>query len=75
MADARLQAPYDIRLALPDTMRSHLVFHVSLMEHAADNPSPGQRVEPQPQVEVDGQEEYHVVKILDSRDYGRWRTL
>ena len=75
MADARLRTPYAVRLALPDTMRIHPVFHVPLLEHAADDPFPGQRAEPPPPVMVDGEEEQYVDGILDSREYGRWRKL
>ena len=75
VADARLRTPYAVRLALPDTMRIHPVFHVSLLEHAADDPFPGQRAEPPPPVMVDGEEEQYVDGILDSREYGRWRKL
>ena len=56
-------------------MRIHLVFHVSLLEHATDDPFPGQRADPPPPVEVDGEEEYHVYEILDFRTFGRWRNL
>ena len=75
VADARLRTPYAVRLALPDSMKVHPVFHVSLLEHAADDPFPGQRVEPPPPVVVDGEEEYRVDEVLDSREYGRWKKL
>ena len=75
LADDRLRTPYAVRLALPDSMQVHPVFHVSLLEHAADDPFPGQRVEPPPPVVVDGEEEYHVDEILDSREFGRWKKL
>ena len=71
VADARLRTPYAVRLALPDTMRVHPVFHVSPLEHAADDPFPGKRAEPLPPVMVDGEEEQYVDGILDSREYGR----
>jgi hypothetical protein len=68
-------SPYAARLILPNTMQVHPVFHVSLLEHAANNPFPGQWLPPPPPVEVDGEEEYHVDEILDSREFGRWKKL
>ena len=47
-------------------MQMHPVFHVSLLEHAANDPSPGQRQPPSPPIEADGEDEY-VDDILDSR--------
>jgi hypothetical protein len=75
MADDRLRSPYAVRLRLPEAMQIHPVFHVSLLEHAADNPYPGHRIPPPPPVEVDGEEEYLVDEILDSRLFGRWKKL
>ncbi|MGH2639667.1 MAG: chromo domain-containing protein, partial [Rhabdochlamydiaceae bacterium] len=54
-------------LALPDTMKVHPVFHVSLLEPIATDPIQGQLTEPAPPVIVDGQEEHEVEEILDSR--------
>jgi hypothetical protein len=73
--DPRLKSKHAVKLALPDSMKIHPVFHVSLLEHAADDPLPGQSVPPPPPVEVDGEEEYFVDSILDSRLYGRSRKL
>ena len=56
-------------------MRIHPVFHVSLLEHAAGDPFPGQRQQPPPPVIVDGEEEYYVDDILDSRIFSRWKKL
>ena len=41
IANPRLRTPYAVRLRLPGTMRIHPIFHVSLLEHAADDPFPG----------------------------------
>ena len=64
-----------MRLALPESMQVHPAFHVSLLEHSADDPFPGQRVEPPPPVVVDGEEEYCVDEVRDSWEYGRWKKL
>ena len=75
ITDPRLRTPYATRLRLPETMRIYPIFHVSLLEHAANDPFPGQRAHPPPPVVVDGEEEYHVAEILDSRIFGRWQKL
>jgi transposase InsO family protein len=63
------------RLTLPDTMKVHPVFHVSLLEPAPNNPFPGQRSPPPPPVVVEGEEEYEVEDVLDSRLFGRNKRL
>ena len=65
--------PRAIRLRLPETVRLHPVFHVSLLEPTADDPYPGQLQPPPPPVEVDGEEEWLVDDILDARI--RYRKL
>ena len=54
-------------------MKIHPVFHVSLLEPAADDPYPGQPQPAPPPVIVDGEEEWQVDDILDSRM--RYRRL
>ena len=61
--------PNAVRLRLPETMRIHPVFHVSLLAHAANDPLPGQHPPPAPAVIVDGEEEWEVERILDSCYY------
>jgi hypothetical protein len=56
-------------------MRVHCVFDVSLLDPAADDPYPGQRLDPPPPVETDGEQQWFVDRILDSRLYGRHRKL
>jgi hypothetical protein len=68
-------SPYAYRLELAEGMRVHPVFHVSLLDPAADDPYPGQRQDPPPPVEIDGEQEWFVDEILDSRLYGRHRKL
>ena len=59
--------PSAVRLHLPDTVQLHPVFHVSLLELASDDPFPGQTFPPPPPIIIDGEEEWEVEKILDSR--------
>jgi hypothetical protein len=55
------------KLALPPSMKIHPVFHVSLLEPAATDPLPGQVNPPPPPIEVEGELEWEVEEILDSR--------
>jgi Integrase zinc binding domain/Chromo (CHRromatin Organisation MOdifier) domain len=55
------------RLKLPASMKVHPVFHSSLLRLAAEDPLPGQTMEPAPPVVIDEEEEYEVRQILDSR--------
>ena len=50
-------------------MQVHPVFHVSLLEPAAQDPLPGQQQPPPPPVEIDGEQEWFVDSILDSSMY------
>ena len=53
------------KLDLPDHMRMHDVFHVSLLKRYNRD----RRVQPPPiPIVVDGEERYHVERILDHRD-------
>jgi len=75
--DVRQAGPYEIseiigeravRLKLPKTARIHDVFHVGLLRQFSANQYPGQRTEPQGQLDLEGgTEEYEVSSILDSR--------
>jgi hypothetical protein len=52
-------------------MKCHNVFYVSLLEPATDDTYPGQNTEPPPLVEIDGEDEYLIEAVLDSRIYQR----
>ena len=62
-------------LHLPDSMRAvHLVFHVSQLEPAIPNAIPNQTQPPPPPVEVDGEPEFEISEILDSKIDHRHKT-
>ena len=53
---------------LPDSMRAvHPVFHVSQLEPVTPNTIPNRSQPLPPPVEVDGEPEYKITKILDSK--------
>jgi hypothetical protein len=55
-------------LRLPDSMRSvHPVFHVSQLEPCTPNIIPNRIQPPPPAIEVDGEPEYEIAEILDSK--------
>ena len=55
------------RLLLPPTWRLHDVFHVSLLSLAHPDPIPGRQPSEPPPDDIEGDEEYEVERILDSR--------
>ena len=80
----RFAGPYSIKwqisplayeLTLPKDLKIHLVVHVSLLSPHHTSSLPGRHPpEPAP-LDVEGEEEYEVEEVLDSRRYGRWRKL
>jgi len=63
-------------LDIPATIQKHRTFPVSLLHTAADDPLPGQVTPPPLPVIVEGEEEWEVEEILDSRrTRGRLRYL
>jgi len=62
-------SPYAYELQLPALIRIHRVQPVSLLDPVVEDPLEGQVVLPPPPVEVDGEEEYPVSSVEDSRVY------
>jgi hypothetical protein len=55
-------------LRLPDTVRGvHPVFHVSMLEPATPNEIPNRTSSPPPPIEVQGELEYEISEVLDSK--------
>jgi len=65
----RKVSPYAYELELPRSLRIHPVHPVSLLDPVAEDPLPGQVVTPPPPVEVEGDQEYQVERVEDSRMY------
>ena len=59
---------HSFTLRLPDSMHAvHPIFHVSQLEPATPNTIPNQTQPPPPPIEVDGEPEYEVSEILNSK--------
>ena len=56
-------------------MPIHPVFHVSLLTPHAHSELPDRHPPEPASLEVEGEEEYEVEEVLDSRRYGRWKKL
>jgi hypothetical protein len=61
------------RLKFPRSIKRHPVVHVSEIEPAGNDPLPGQIHKPPPPVVIDGEEEWEVEEVVDSRR--RYRKL
>jgi len=66
---SRQISPYAYELELPASIRIHRVQPVSLLDPVASDLLEGQVVSPPPPVEVDGEEQYQVSSVDDSRVY------
>ena len=55
------------KLDLPASMTIHNTFHISLLEPYEDNKFPSQIQIPPPPIEIDGEPEYELEEIIDSR--------
>jgi hypothetical protein len=55
------------KLALPPSMAIHNTFHISLLEPYQDNRFPSQIKEPPPPIQIEGEDEYELDEIIDSR--------
>jgi hypothetical protein len=60
-------SPSAYELELPASIRIHHIQPVSLLDPVVQDPMPGQYVIPPQAVEVDGEEEYQVSGVADSR--------
>jgi len=55
------------KLALPPSRAIHNTFHISLLEPYQDNGFPSQMKEPPPPIQIEGQDEYELDEIIDTR--------
>ena len=58
---------YSFRLQLPKHIKIHDVIHADRLRKASMNPLEGQEEDPQPPMEIDGQQEWEVRRIVASR--------
>jgi len=62
-------SPYTYELELPASIRIHRVHPVSLLDLVVGDSVEGQVLLPPPPVDVDGEEEYQVLRVEDSWMY------
>lgn len=81
--DARWAGPFKITevrgfsyvLDLPPSFKSKNLFHADRLRKAPMDPLPGQRIDPPPPEDINGEAEYLVERVKASRLFGRNRTL
>ena len=59
--------PNTVRLTLPPRLQVHPTFHVSLLKPFRPSPFPSRVPQPSPPIDVQGEEEFEVEQLLDSR--------
>ena len=65
---------HSVTLCLPDSLRAiHPVFHVLMLEPAALNAIPDRVQPPPPPIFVDGEPEFEIAEVLDSK-MDNWRS-
>ena len=71
----RVLSPINYQLELPPQWKIHDVFHVDLLTPYHETEVHGANFTQPPPDLIDGEEEYEVEEILDSRRYGRGRKV
>ena len=72
----QIVSTHAIKLTLPADIRVHPMFHVNLLEPAATNPPHAGHIQlPPPPIKVDGEAEWEVTAIVDSRYFGQAKKL
>ena len=71
----QVMSPVNYRLELPTQWSIHPVFHTDLLTRYHETATHGPNYQRPPPDLVDGEEEYEIEKILDSRRFGRTRKL
>ena len=71
----QVMSAVNYRLELPTQWSIHPVFHTDLLTPYRETPTHGPNYQRPPPDLIDGEEEYEVEKILDSRRFGRTKKL
>ena len=72
----RIISNHAVKLDLSSNLHVHPVFHVNLLEPAAtDDPYPSHVQSSGPPIKVDGETEYEITAIVDSRLFRRTKNL